>query len=475
MNSSLSSPALPWIEVAHNAAYFATDTGDDWTPIGQNDAITWPELAGAFRRRDMASVEGYFRWLQKSGVSVLRLMLEYNHGSHRHLERPVGVFQPNMVRLWDDLFALCERYGLRMLLTPFDTFWMWRHWARHPYNQLNGGPCAGSGEWLLSQEMRMAIKQRYAFAIERWSGSGALFAWDLWNELHPAHAGNSTDPFADFITDLSEFVRAAEVKRYGRSHPQTVSYFGPTLVENPHIAEAVFRHPSLDFASTHFYERDTIDCPRNTVDPAISTGRLIREALAQIYDMRPFLDSEHGPIHLFHDQRITLPEAFDDEYFRHMQWAHFAAGGAGGGMRWPNRHPHQLTKGMRSAQSALARFLPLIDWQRFRRRNLNDELGSTQSGLALFGCGDEDQAVVWLLRKDNLGPEGTARQDVAPVQTELTVPGLHRGEYRVTTWNTAQGTATGATSLQNLGGDNFCIPLPSFVSDLAVAVQRCDL
>jgi len=191
--------------------------------------------------------------------------------------------------------------------------------------------------------------------------------------------------------------------------------------------------------------------------------------------MRPFLDSEHGPIHLFHDQRITLPEAFDDEYFRHIQWAHFAAGGAGGGMRWPNRHPHQLTPGMRSAQSALARFLPLIDWQHFGRRNLNDELGSTQPGLALFGSGDEDQAVVWLLRKDSLAPDGTLRQDVAPVQTELTVPGLRRGAYCVTMWNTAQGAATGATSLQHWGGNDFCISLPPFVTDLAVAVQRCEL
>ena len=237
----------------------------------------------------MASVESYLGLLQASGVTVLRLMLEYSQGSHRHLERPAGVFQPNMVRLWDDMVALCERYGLRLLLTPYDTFWMWLHWSHHPYNARNGGPCTDRSQWLLSPEMRTAIKQRYAFAIERWGGSGAIFAWDLWNELHPAHAGNSTAPFADFITDLSEFVRAAELKRYGRVHPQTVSYFGPTIVESPHIADVVFGHPLLDFASTHFYERDTIDCPRNTVDPAISTGRLIREALTQIHDMRPFL------------------------------------------------------------------------------------------------------------------------------------------------------------------------------------------
>jgi mannan endo-1,4-beta-mannosidase len=54
--------------------------------------------------------------------------------------------------------------------------------------------------------------------------------------------------------------------------------------------------------------------------PAVSTGRLIREALAEITDTRPLFDSEHGPIHTFKDHGVTLPDAFDDEYFRHMQW-----------------------------------------------------------------------------------------------------------------------------------------------------------
>lgn len=473
MNCSTSSSLLPWIEVVRNAPYFVTEAGDTWTPIGQNDAVTWPELAGAFRRRDMAGVERYFQLLQASGVTVLRLMLEYNHGRHRYFERPTGVFQPNMVRLWDDLIELCERFGLRLLLTPYDTFWMWLHWSAHPYNCLNGGPCADRSQWLLSPQMRTAIKQRFAFAVERWGGSGAIFAWDLWNELHPAHGGNSTAPFADFITDLSEFVRAAELRRFGRAHPQTVSYFGPTIVEHPHVAKVVYGHPRLDFASTHFYERDTIDCPRNTVDPAVSTGRLIREALAQIHDMRPFFDSEHGPIHLFKDRRITLPEAFDDEYFRHMQWAHFAAGGAGGGMRWPNRHPHQLTPGMRAAQAALARFLPLIDWQHYRRRNLNEELRSTHGDLALFGSGDEDQAIVWLLRKDTLGPDGRLRRDATPLHTALSLPGLRAGDYRITAWDTRQGAATNVTTQRHQGGANLCIALPPIAADLAFAVRRC--
>jgi hypothetical protein len=38
--------ALQWIQVAKGAPYFVTEGGEDWTPIGQNDAITWPELQG---------------------------------------------------------------------------------------------------------------------------------------------------------------------------------------------------------------------------------------------------------------------------------------------------------------------------------------------------------------------------------------------------------------------------------------------
>ncbi|HEY4652245.1 MAG TPA: hypothetical protein VIG72_12570, partial [Pontibacter sp.] len=47
---------LPWVQVAPGAPYFMTDTSENWTPIGQNDAITWPDFEGLFRRRNMQQV-----------------------------------------------------------------------------------------------------------------------------------------------------------------------------------------------------------------------------------------------------------------------------------------------------------------------------------------------------------------------------------------------------------------------------------
>ncbi|WP_181885105.1 glycoside hydrolase 5 family protein [Pontibacter diazotrophicus] len=464
---------FPWIQVAPDAPYFITEEGENWTPIGQNDAITWPDFANAFRRKDLKQVEDHLAWLSEHGVTCLRFMLEYAQTENRYFERPAGTFSPNMVRLWDDLFELCGKYKLRILLTPVDTFWMWIRWKHHPYNKKNGGPCSDRPQWLLCTDTRKFIKDRITFVAERWGGSGVLFAWDLWNEIHPAHANNRTDVFHSFIKDISEHLREIEMRLYGRSHPQTVSLYGPVLDENPEVADAIFRHPNLDFATTHFYDAATINNPKDTLWSAIVTGRLVREALEHVNKARPFFDSEHGPIHAFKDRKKTLPEPFDDEYFRHMQWAHFASGGAGGGMRWPNRHPHVLTHGMRRAQKSMAAFASLIDWKHFRRKNLNYEVQTNTAAVTVFACADEEQAVVWVLRTDTVRKrEGTFKQTVPPIEVGLKVPGMSEGKYRFTMWSTAEGRPILQEEALNTIQGSLSIVIPAVVTDIALAIRK---
>jgi hypothetical protein len=463
---------LPWIEVRPGVPYFFTDDGEPWTPVGQNDAITWVEFRGLFRPRERDGVEAHLRWLKAHGVTCLRLMLEYAQFKYGHVERTPGVFVPAMVRLWDHLFALCERHGMRILLTPFDTFWTWLRWAQHPYNSANGGCLDHPSRILLCRSTREAIKARLTFAVERWGGSGALFAWDLWNEIHPAQAEWNAGCFGEFIHDLSTHVARLEQRLYGRTHPRTVSLFGPELIWRPELPlkDPIFRHPDLDFATLHVYKQGTIDHPSNTVDPAICMGQIVREALAEISDRRPFLDTEHGPIHTFKDHKKTLPEPFDDEYFRHMQWAHLASGAAGGGMRWPNRHPHRLTRGMREAQRAMSGFLDLIDWTSFRRVNLNAEIEATSPHVACFGCGDEDQALVWLLRRDALDGRGMMDPAAPPLQCAVRVPGLKPGRYRAMAWNTREGVP-GPTLEIEADGCGALIAVPPIASDVALAIR----
>jgi hypothetical protein len=462
--------APPRICVRPGQPYFVTEAGEAWAPIGHNDAVTWPELAPLFRRRDPAAVERHLLWLRDHGVTCIRLMLEYCHGEHRYLEHAPGRFAPNMVRFWDDLFALLERLGMHVLLTPYDTFFMWIRWRHHPYNRANGGICDRPGSWLTCPEMRAAIKARLAFASDRWGGSPALFAWDIWNEIHPAHGGGDPATAAPFIEDIATWLRAREVAARGYANLQTVSVFGPELINHPALVEPIFRHPALDFANTHLYEKGTIDAPRDTVVPALAAARLMRTAVTEAGEGRPVFDSEHGPIHSFKDKKRTLSEPFDDEYFRHIQWAHLASGGAGGGMRWPNRHPHVLTAGMRRAQQVLAGFLPLIDWTDFRRRNLSEELACDDPGLALVGCGDARQAVAWLVRTDSLSRQGMmVPRDGAPSAT-LTVPGLRDGSYRVAAVDTCTGAVSEVDPVQSSHGVLRLI-LGPVCSDVALAIR----
>lgn len=464
--------ALPWVQVASSAPYFITEDGHPWTPIGQNDNIAWLELKGLFRRRDRAQAEAYLDHLAASGVTVLRLMLECAQSRSRYIERPLGCFVPAMVQLWDDLFALCEQRGLRILLTPFDTFWTWLRWKHHPFSRANGGPLAKPSRMLLCPRARDAIKSRLSFAVERWGGSGALFAWDLWNEIHPAQSENEVDCWSEFIADLSRHVRHLETRLYGRAHPQTVSLFGPELDWRPNLPmqEPIFCHPDLDFATIHIYMEGTIDDPRDTVAPAMDMGRLVRRSLGEIQDRRPFLDTEHGPIHSFKDRHITLPEPFDDEYFRHMQWAHLASGAAGGGMRWPNRHPHKLTQGMRQAQKALAAFAGEIDWTRFDRVNLNEEVEILPRNIASFACGDAWQAVVWLLRRDTLNGSGMLDRQAEPLAAKIRVPGLESAPYRIAPYDTLTGRF--GEPFQAVSQDGvLSFAAPPFAADLALAIR----
>ena len=477
--------ALRWIERTPGAPYFQTDDGLPWHPIGQNDAISWRELNPLFGRKNVPAVEAYLVMLAAHGVTVMRLMLEYAQVRHRYFETTPGKWSRNVVQFWDDLFALCEKHGIRILLTPFDTFWMWLKFKHHPYSVKNGGTLQHPSRALLCRETREAIKARLTFAAERWGGSGALFAWDVWNEIHPAQGEMSAEPFVEFIEDLSTHLRTVERHKFGRAHPQTVSLFGPELRwrAEMQMEPMIYRHASLDFATIHIYETGTIDHPKNTVDAAIGMGRIVRESLAEIHDGRPFFDSEHGPIHTFKDHHRTLPEAFDDEYFRHMQWAHLASGAAGGGMRWPNRRVHSLTAGMRIAQRALAAFLPLIDWNRFARVNVSEDLCVTDAVaqeipskvLARFGCASVDQAVVYLLRRDTLRKNGQLDLARKPLPCRLHVPGLLPGRYAVSAWDTVGGRLL-SRDLQDVPDNKNAGPfvLPPLLGDMAIALRRVD-
>ena len=462
--------ALLPLRVAPGGRSFETTDGEPFLFIGQNDALSWPGLSGLFRRRDVAGVNTYLHSLKSSGVTILRMMLEYAQDDSHFFERPAGKFNPTMVKFWDDLFELCARHGLRLLLAPWDNFWMARRWHKHPYNVLNGGPAHSPAAFFQDDSVVDATIRRLLFVVERWGGSGVLAAWDLFNEIHPYWGGTPGEQM-EVIGRISAAVRQAELRCWGFTRLQTVSIFGPE--PEPHYEELIFRHPSLDFATTHIYQ-GAIDFPKETVEPAVTMGKWVRHALERIPAGRPFVDTEHGPIHMFNDHHKIMPEEMDDEYERHLMWAHLASGGAGSGMRWPARHPHVLTEGMKAALASLAAFAKGVNWSQFALVNVSAEVEVGVAGVHAFACRDSTQAVIWLLR----GHEGK-KQGVGVLPTReplhdvsLTLHGMDAGTYRVRQWNTREGQSPGTLCAEVEGDGTLRVTVPRLRNDLALAISR---
>jgi len=450
------------MRIAPGKRYFMTGDGAPFLVIGHNDAMPWPGLRG--------DAEAYLRRLAAHGVNVLRVMIEYGADGEWFFDDAAGCPRPAAVAYWDRLIRLCESCGVRLLILFWDTFHLDRAWERHPYGRF--GP---RESFCTSPAALAAQKRRIGFFVDRWGGSPAIFGYDLLNELHPGWGGSTAEQHR-WVTEVAVFLKAREMERWEARHLLTVSSFGGTPGEE--YQEIFLRHPELDFASPHVYAFGPIDDPQNTIDCALTMGRAVRFGLARTAGPRPCFDSENGPIHLFLDHGRSLPEAFDDEYFHNMSWAHLASGGAGGGMRWPFRDPHVLTPGMHAAQRGMARFVAAsLDWLHFTPdpaepalrvlpRGAVNACGGIPLPILPFACTDGGQALVWLLRD----LRALALEALLPA-AELRMDGLEPGSYTAAFWDTRAGARAGEHAFTVAPGGEACVPLPLFERDLALAIQ----
>ena len=84
-------PPLPWIGVAKDVPYFVTEWGEPWTPVGQNDAVTWVDLAGLFRRKNITGVGSIWRFqtARRNGSALIAGVRAKRHSKPRNA--PWGV------------------------------------------------------------------------------------------------------------------------------------------------------------------------------------------------------------------------------------------------------------------------------------------------------------------------------------------------------------------------------------------------
>lgn len=343
-----------YVRVMPGGRYFVHADGRPFIPIGYNHNPDWTKFDEANPSRevyDPTLPDRYMAHLRERGVNVIRLMIETPPSGN--LEEPVGLFSPEHVRWIDTIVLAARKHDIKLLITPWDTFWMNRRWETTPFNPENGGLVKERIDFITSKAVRVQQKRRIQYLIDRWGNTGTIFGWELLNEAD-LWWGASAAQLTDWVNDIATYARTYERQKWGRNHLLSVSF--AEAMPKDGMATVAYRSPHLDYATTHLYI-GAVKAPTEPIAPAGGTAEGVRYALGEIQDRRPYMDTENGPI-----DRWVDDAKLDEEVFLNMTWAHIASGAAGTGFRWPYRHPHHLTEGMLDHLKTVETFVADVDW-----------------------------------------------------------------------------------------------------------------
>lgn len=334
--------------------FFAHSDGKPYIPLGFNHNPDWSKLVEANPMRDDYAPEVTDQWfatLAQNGTNLVRLMVETPPSGN--MEDPVGTFLPEHMRWLDHVVTSARKHGIRLMVTPYDTFWMNNRWETTTYAADRGGPIGPKIDWYTKPEAIAAQKKRNHWLIDRYGNLETIFCWELMNEAD-IWWGATPAQLQKWADEVVADARAYQLKKWGREHLISIS----TAASTPKgaLGAFAFQRKDLDMANTHLYI-GLSKAPTKADQVVAPEVEGVQHALGLIRDCRPFIDSENGPI-----DKWVADEALDDEVHHNQSWAHLCAGGAGSGLRWPYRHPHHVTVGMLTNLKHMAEFVDKVDW-----------------------------------------------------------------------------------------------------------------
>jgi hypothetical protein len=377
-----------FIRIAPGGRYFVHADGRPFIPLGYNHNPDWPQLVEAYPGFEVyapAITDRFFVRLRDSGVNLVRMMIETPPSGS--IENPIGTFRPEHVIWLDNVFQSATKAGVKLMVTPWDTFWMNMMWEVCPYNHELGGPVVNKIDFITNREIIEGQKKRLKYMIDRWGNSGTVFAWELLNE-GDIWWGASAEQLAAWTEEMAAYVRQYQKERWGRNHLVTTSTAHP--MPGGGMGDLAYRRADLDFATTHLYIGSS-KAPTEPFGPAFDIHQGVTFSLRAIQDNRPYFDSENGPI-----DRWIADEELDNEVFHAMSWAHLASGGAGSGLRWPYRGPHHLTDGMYRTLSIMSKFVEGVPWSKVCDGPVVLPEVTVPEAWLGFASGSSEAAICWV-------------------------------------------------------------------------------
>ncbi|HEV2474727.1 MAG TPA: hypothetical protein VGS41_18770, partial [Chthonomonadales bacterium] len=306
-----SGPSAGYVRIAPDRASFVTDAGKPISFVGHD--VCWPGSGGTF------DYDTWFARMHQAGENYTRIWMDpWAFG----LEcSPGSLTDYNQSAAWDldHLFALAEKYGIRLMLcldyhgmfATIPDYWGGNnYWPENPYNSANGGPCATQDAFFTLPAAITDYEKRLRYLVARYGASMWLVAWELFNEIDNDYSFLNPSDVAAWHADVGGWLHQNDPYHHLVTTSCSDAFGHPEL----------WSLPEIDFTQLHAYSWS---------QPVASLSGAAQIFLQQYG--KPFLVGEYGTD--WHGW--TQPTV--DPYLRGLRqgiWTPLFSGAVGTGMSW---------------------------------------------------------------------------------------------------------------------------------------------
>ena len=307
------------------------------------------------------------------GINYLRIWV----GLGADPETSVGHFDEKQMKSLDHSNQCCKKYGVYLNICFWNENcietqqgdWGWNG-TKQIYNKDNSDRGTTTNADDLKDTLHgpswNAMKNRYAFFVERWKDESMIIMWDLVNDCKKSDA---------WKTGMYNYIRKTD----GSDRIITFQY-----------NTGIDPKGEMDCGSVRVYNYN----PKGN-DPEemmLSLAERIRQGLA------------HGDPVYCGEGRMNYKEGSDyalERGFLHFLWGPIAVGAAGNLHSWLSRNtwpdPSEIELDWIKCYSD---FCKTVNWSGFNSKNVDEEIKADQPNIKSFACRSNDEVLLYLMNND---------------------------------------------------------------------------
>ena len=245
--------------------FIGTD-GRLFVPVGANLAWAEGDCVPYYQGAIAAFAEARLNWMRVWMVHWSSLNLDWIP-EWLGPPAPPGGIDPTVADNWDHLVDAAEERGvyLQIVLQHHGQYTSGANsnWKENPWNAANPrGFLKSPSDFFTDPRARLTTMMKYRYIVARWGWSPAVFAWELFNEVHWVDAidrDKNEAAVARWHGEMADFIRSVDMYR----HLLTTS--------TANVASPIYE--KMDFLQPHLYASNLLAGARSFTPDARKLDR----------------------------------------------------------------------------------------------------------------------------------------------------------------------------------------------------------